>query len=450
MNLEPTLSGNETVISAPKSIESNAVLDNILINIEVSYFNDISHKTDTKIKMADFLNDIKSGKWKTQIDRIRSLVTSRGAKDKEVRDLKVKTLPAIATSGIFEKEHSNKAFLRHSSLICMDFDNLGSELGKARIILSNDPYCMALFTSPTGTGLKAIVPTAAIDQKSHKASFDAYNKHYQGLGLPVDESGKDITRLCFASYDPNLWIKHGPIPSPIPPLWTVADTEPLSDALTNPLSESLSTAEPLTGTVTVGQINNPAINTTALRIKKFNEFKNKQPEVYELYQKIISPLIEIAPNKRNETLLKFVPIAYTSISYYNAYLIAEQLLILNSDVFKGTKEEHLNSFQSLWKGQEADYLNRLSSEESSIYQLLSDRQKTIFRILKDLSQRKPDRSFYMSGVELSKRVDPKMHGYRELRQFYIDYNIIEITKKGDSGTRSNRRASEYKWILPTN
>lgn len=450
MNLEPTISGNETGISGPKSIESNAVLDNILINIEVSYFNDISHKTDTKIKMADFLNDIKSGKWKTQIDRIRSLVTSRGAKDKEVRDLKVKTLPAIATSGIFEKEHSNKAFLRHSSLICMDFDNLGSELEKARIILSNDPYCMALFTSPTGTGLKAIVPTAAIDQKSHKASFDAYNKHYKGLGLPVDASGKDITRLCFSSYDPNLWIKHGPIPSPIPPLCTVADTEPLSDALTNPLSESLSTTEPLTGTGTVGQINSPAINTTALRIKKFNEFKNKQPEAYELYQKIISPLIEIAPNKRNETLLKFVPIAYTSISYYNAYLIAEQLLILNSEVFKGSKEEHLNSFQSLWKGQESDYFNRLSSQEKSIYQLLSERQKTMFRILRDLSQRKPDRSFYMSGAELSKRVDPKMHGYRELRPFYIDYNIIEITKKGDSGTRSNRRASEFRWIFPSN
>jgi hypothetical protein len=309
---------------------------------------------------------------------------------------------------------------------------------------------MALFTSPTGTGLKAIVPTEAIDQKSHKASFDAYNNHYQGLGLPVDASGKDITRLCFASYDPNLWIKHGPIPSPIPLLWTVADTEPLSDALTNPLSESLPATEPLTVTVSVRQISNPEINTTALRIKKFNEFKNKQPEVYELYQKIISPLIEIAPNKRNETLLKFVPIAYTSMSYFNAQLIAEQLLIINNDVFKGTMEEHLKSFQALWKGQELGYLNRLSSDEIVIYQILSERQKTIFRILKDLSQRKPDRSFFMSGAELIKRVDPKMHGNRELTQFYKDYNIIEIIKKGDSGTRPNRRASEYKWILPTN
>jgi len=113
-------------------------------------------------------------------------------------------------------------------------------------------------------------------------------------------------------------------------------------------------------------------------------------------------------------------------------------------------EEHLKSFQALWNGQELGYLKRLSSYEIIIYQALRERQKTVFRILKDLSQRKPDRSFFMSGAELSKRVDPKMHGYRELRPFYIDYNIIEITKKGDSGTRSNRRASEFKWILPNN
>ena len=450
MNQETTLSGNETDVSGPKSIDTNPMVDTTLIHIEVSYFNDISHKTHGEIRMADFLDHIKSGKWKNQIDRIRSLVTSRGAKDKEVRDLKVKTLPAISTSGIFEQEHSNKAFLRHSSLICMDFDNLGSELEKMRIILRNDPYCMAIFTSPTGTGLKALVPTAAIDQKSHKASFNAYNKHYKSLGLPVDESGKDVTRLCFASYDPYLWVKQGPMPSPLPPLWTVADTEPLSDTLTNPSSESLSATEPLTGTVSVGQISNPEINTTALRITKFNEFKNKQPEHYELYQKIISPLLEIAPNKRNETLLKFVPVAYTSMSYFNSQLIAEQLLIINNDVFKGTMEEHLKSFQALWNGQELGYLKRLSSYEIIIYQALRERQKTVFRILKDLSQRKPDRSFFMSGAELSKRVDPKIHGHRELTEFHKEYNIIEVVKRGDSGTRPNRRASEYKWILPTN
>lgn len=447
MNQETTLSENETGISGPKSFVSNAVVDTTLLHIEVSYFNDISHKTDGKIRMADFLGHIKSGKWKSQIDRIRSRVTSRGAKDKEVRDLKVKTLPAISTSGIFEKEHSNRAFLRHSSLICMDFDNLGTDLEKMRIILRNDPYCMALFTSPTGTGLKAIVPTAATDTKSHKASFNAYNKHYQGLGLPVDESGKDVTRLCFASYDPDLWIKNGPIPSPLPPLWTVADTEPLSDTLTNPLSEPLSATEPKTVTVSVGQLDNDANNSRVQRITKLKEFERKSPKTYELYSKIILPLLEIAPNKRNEMLLKFTPIAHTSISYYNALLIAEQLLIVNNDVFKGSKEEHLNSFQSLWKGQESNYLNRLSSIEIDIYQLLSEKQRTIFRILKDLSQRKPDSSFFMSGVELSKRVDPKIHGHRELIRFHKEFNIIDIVKKGASGTGPNLRASEYKWIL---
>ena len=82
MNQETTLSGNETDISGPKSIDTNPMVDTTLIQIEVSYFNDISHKTDGEIRMADFLDHIKSGKWKNQIDRIRSLVTSRGAKDK--------------------------------------------------------------------------------------------------------------------------------------------------------------------------------------------------------------------------------------------------------------------------------------------------------------------------------------------------------------------------------
>jgi hypothetical protein len=54
--------------------------------------------------------------------------------------------------------------LAPSGLLCADLDNLGKRLTEVRAKLAKSPYLFALFTSPTGNGLKAVlrVPADAV------------------------------------------------------------------------------------------------------------------------------------------------------------------------------------------------------------------------------------------------------------------------------------------------
>ena len=64
-----------------------------------------------------------------------------------------------------------------------------------------------MFRSPTGTGLKILFKVKA-DAESHKASFLAVKAHIRELAnCDIDDACKDVTRLCFVSYDPSLWLR---------------------------------------------------------------------------------------------------------------------------------------------------------------------------------------------------------------------------------------------------
>lgn len=71
--------------------------------------------------------------------------------------------------------------------------------------VSRDPYTLAVFTSPSGDGLKVLVRVDS-DQKDHKLAFQQIAEHFDKVtGVKCDPSGKDITRLCFFSYDPDAY-----------------------------------------------------------------------------------------------------------------------------------------------------------------------------------------------------------------------------------------------------
>src|SRR5262249_5861022 len=58
------------------------------------------------------------------------------------------------------------------------------------------------------------------DAGKHLGSFRAVERHVQELtGQPIDPSGKDVARLCFVSYDPQLYHNRNatevaPLPEP--------------------------------------------------------------------------------------------------------------------------------------------------------------------------------------------------------------------------------------------
>lgn len=65
-----------------------------------------------------------------------------------------------------------------------------------------------LFVSPSGNGLKWIIP---VDLKGweHSRYFKAVANYIKATGLPlVDMSGSDVARSCFLPYDPQAYINH--------------------------------------------------------------------------------------------------------------------------------------------------------------------------------------------------------------------------------------------------
>ena len=98
------------------------------------------------------LERIKDGKSRELIQKIRK------EQDKEKRNLLKQQLPAICFSGEFS-ERKDKSILKHSGLICLDFDGFESKdlLLKKKKELTNDKFTYSVFISPSGNGLKVLV-----------------------------------------------------------------------------------------------------------------------------------------------------------------------------------------------------------------------------------------------------------------------------------------------------
>ncbi len=138
------------------------------------------------------------GKFASKIKSIRSALES-GDKDK-ASQIKL-TLPAVMFSGTFEKR-SSKNLTEHSGLICMDFDKLDNPdeyIDKLRF----DPHVVMAFVSPSNRGVK-VVMAIPNDSDIHRDMFDSCKRYMSTYGLEADESGKDVSRLCFLSYDPEI------------------------------------------------------------------------------------------------------------------------------------------------------------------------------------------------------------------------------------------------------
>ena len=111
-------------------------------------------------------------------------------------------------SGLFRKRNE-KELIMHSGLMCLDFDHVDN-IGELKQQLLNHEYfdTELLFVSPSGNGLKWIIP---VDLKGweHSRYFKAVANCIKATGLPlVDMSGSDVARSCFLSYDPQAYINH--------------------------------------------------------------------------------------------------------------------------------------------------------------------------------------------------------------------------------------------------
>jgi len=150
------------------------------------------HTCDEITTLADFLNSVKYGKWKDQIQAIRAI------KDKAARDNAKKNIPSVTIAGVF-KERKAELLIEHSGFIAVDIDNFNDKSA-----LLADPYTYALFYSASGNG---IVVVAKVNPEKHKESYRWLSNYYfTTYGIAVDEAPKSVASLRFVSFDPDLFI----------------------------------------------------------------------------------------------------------------------------------------------------------------------------------------------------------------------------------------------------
>jgi len=124
----------------------------------------------------------------------------------QARKFKASNFDYCTFSGTFTARN-DKALIKHSGLLCLDFDHLNNIEALFNQLL-NDEYfdTLLLFRSPSGNGLKWIIPID-ITETTHANYFISVSNYIQATyNIEVDKSGKDISRACFLSHDPQAYI----------------------------------------------------------------------------------------------------------------------------------------------------------------------------------------------------------------------------------------------------
>jgi hypothetical protein len=158
----------------------------------ISHYKNIHDSQDTDIELASFLEGVQTGKWQDIVFDVRNAPT------KEIKDLKKKTAPLVTVSGSFSARKDD-ALRKHSNFIAIDIDNL-DDAAETKRRIGQDLYLYACFLSIGGNGLCIIVK---MDGTRHLDAFNGIAAYlYNEYQLIVDQSGKNVSRARFVSYDP--------------------------------------------------------------------------------------------------------------------------------------------------------------------------------------------------------------------------------------------------------
>lgn len=145
------------------------------------------------------LNRIKDGNSKDTILQLRQMSEDDYNKNKSV-------LPGVCWNGKF-KQRSAAGLIQHSGFAILDFDKFETNQHAIdfKDSISSSEFIFAAWISPSAKGIKALVKIPAV-AKDHKGYFVSLKKHFNHPNW--DDSGSDVSRFCFESYDPDIYINH--------------------------------------------------------------------------------------------------------------------------------------------------------------------------------------------------------------------------------------------------
>jgi hypothetical protein len=175
-------------------------------------------KPHSEATLRKVFNAIKGDYYRERTQKLRTILAAPSPSNPEglaegnraggeaARQFKAANFDYCTFSGVFTTRN-DKALVKHSDLLCLDFDHL-QNVEQLRFQLLQDEYfdTQLLFVSPSGNGLKWIISIDATTTP-HGDYFTAVaNYILQTYDIAVDKSGRDVSRACFLPYDPQAFI----------------------------------------------------------------------------------------------------------------------------------------------------------------------------------------------------------------------------------------------------
>ena len=170
----------------------------------LSYFRSVTSPQPFRTSsLRDALDDIHGDTYRDLILELRDILVTKG--EKVYKRAKTQMLPAYTFGGTFT-HRGNKHLIQHSGIIHADIDNLDDAPG-IRARLMDDPHLLFCFVSPSEHGLKLGVWVNPVeDDATYKKAWHQVAAYFQTrYQLTFDPSRKDISGLCFVSWDPHLY-----------------------------------------------------------------------------------------------------------------------------------------------------------------------------------------------------------------------------------------------------
>ncbi|MDQ3020097.1 MAG: hypothetical protein M3R36_05960 [Bacteroidota bacterium] len=164
-------------------------------------------------ELDEILNNIRTGKYKTDIERLRKI------RDKEkVNEFKRTNLPYFVPA-TFKTGKRKIIDFDSTALVLFDIDEKQFEnseicLDTLRELLKIDETVYSFFISPSGKGLKVlykldkIITGAELFSKLYMHYGNWFKEKYK---ISIDTSCKDVSRACFLSYDSQLFLNENAV-----------------------------------------------------------------------------------------------------------------------------------------------------------------------------------------------------------------------------------------------
>lgn len=154
-------------------------------------------KPEQVVPLTEVLSEIASDKYRLKIEKIRSEENPSKSRLKD-------QLPVFTPTGQFNYR-SLAGLEDYNGLICLDIDSVEDPESLKTVCKTLD-WVYAAFITPSGKGLKVMIKTQANKDNYRQEELRIAELFQQSTGFMRDNHCKDIARIQFVSYDPNIYI----------------------------------------------------------------------------------------------------------------------------------------------------------------------------------------------------------------------------------------------------